>query len=378
MAHTYRNKTQVNDQTGTSIVHLHNPGAAATVAILSIVVAGTTARSGSPATPIIDGVLATQASTTQSNGEDQVEVWYVCKPFSGAEFSTTTPNAGGLSCSIEVVTADAGTGYQSYYTHAASATALLSTDDGLTVNVTSSATGDFLYSRVVCGEAAVGSIAESSTNPTKILTWENDHGAFTSSGHYAASDGSGTESFIWTWTNDVGAATAVAFKSLVLPLISPTKETTTPSDASRVRLAQLITSRSDRSTISDILYAKLAQLIAKGADISTISDNPEVFVEGGTLLDITLPIMADTATISDIPGLVLAQLVIKSSSILTLSDICTMRLAQLIITPLDRLTISDMASLRMAQLIVLPTDRILMADLPRTVLNELIVRMVYF
>jgi len=102
---------------------------------------------------------------------------------------------------------------------------LLSTDDGLTVNVTSSATGDFLYSRVVCGEAAVGSIAESSTNPTKILTWENDHGAFTSSGHYAASDGSGTESFIWTWTTMSGRRRRWPSQSLVLPLISPTKET---------------------------------------------------------------------------------------------------------------------------------------------------------
>src|SRR5512143_653735 len=113
MAHVFRQKSQALAQTGTTIGLNHTPGARATVAILSIVIESTTARTGGD--PTIDGVTATQVGTSQLSAECRAELWYVCKVFSGAQFATSTPNAGALECNVSVITADAGTGYFSAY-----------------------------------------------------------------------------------------------------------------------------------------------------------------------------------------------------------------------------------------------------------------------
>lgn len=239
MAHTYRNKSQANGQTGNPFTHDHTPGAAATVAILSIVVEGTTARTGGA--PTIDGITASQADSTRVGLEQNVELWYVVKAFSGAQFTVSVPNTNTRTCHIEVVTADAGIGYTSFLNNANGVAWADDTNDGGTVNVTSSASGDFLYARLGCGEAAVGSVAESSANPTKTLSYANDHGAYTSFGYYAVSDGAGTESFTWTWTNDDGCICAAAFKSLVKIDVSKT-DTGAVIDSKSIRLAQLVLS----------------------------------------------------------------------------------------------------------------------------------------
>jgi hypothetical protein len=215
MAHTYINKSQNADQVATTINVTHTPGAAATVAILSIVIAGTTPRADQ-SSPTIDGTAATRVDIVRIGAEQLVEVWYVCKTFSGAQFSVSIPNAGGLSCQVEIVTADAGTGYASVYQHA-SGVVTASNADGGQVDVTSSAAGDFLYARLGCGENAPASITQTSVNPTKTLSYSNDHGSYSSRGDYAVSDGAGTESFIYVWSNDDGCAVAVVFKSAAAP-----------------------------------------------------------------------------------------------------------------------------------------------------------------
>ena len=147
MAHTFVNQSQANDQTATTITHNHTPGAAATVAILSIVIAGITERTGTPNNiPTIDGVAATKADITRIAAEQHVEVWYVCKAFAGTQFAVSIPNSGGLSCQGGVVTANAGSGYSSAYQHAAGIVTATNANGGQ-VNVTSSAVGDFLFAR---------------------------------------------------------------------------------------------------------------------------------------------------------------------------------------------------------------------------------------
>jgi len=270
MAYTFRNATQANAQSGNPITHNHTPGAAATVAILSIVVEGTTARTGTPnATPTIDGVAATQIEVSTSNGENLIEMWYVCKSFSGAQFAVSVPNDGTLACHLEVVTADAGTGYASVFSDGGVATALLATDDGLTVSATSTAVGDFLYARLVCGEAAVGSILEDSANPTKTTILEIDHGAYTSASAYANSDGAGTESFSWTWTNDVGAAIAVAFKSALNVNVDKAGYGAV-SESRTVRLGQLVLSPLSGVQTLDAFIIDLEAPIAGDLTISMI------------------------------------------------------------------------------------------------------------
>jgi hypothetical protein len=168
MAHTFVNKSQDVDQTGNPIVITHTPGAVATVAILSIVTTAATERTGGA--PTIDGTTATQADIFRTGTENGVEVWYVCKAFDAGEFTVSIPNSGSLTCNCEIVTADAGTGFKSVFQDATGNSVPGPSDDGIQIDVTSSATGDFLYCRLGCGENNPASITETSTNPTKTLT----------------------------------------------------------------------------------------------------------------------------------------------------------------------------------------------------------------
>ena len=214
MAHSFVNASQLNAQTGTSISHDHTPGSVCTLIILAIVVAGTTARSGGD--PTIGGVAALQADSRRVGLEQQVELWYRCAAFPETATTVVVPNAGALACHLEVVSATAGTGYASALNSASGGAWADDTADGGTVSVTSSATGDFLYCRLGCGEGAVGSVSQTSTNPTKVLSYENDHGAYVSRGDYAVSDGAGTESFVYAWTNDDGCACAAAWSTAMM------------------------------------------------------------------------------------------------------------------------------------------------------------------
>lgn len=213
MAHTYVNKSQANTQSGNPITHNHTPGSAATVAILSIVVVGTTARTGGA--PTIDGTTATQHSSGAISGyEHLVELWYVCKAFSGSQFTVSIPNSNGVTCHVEVVTAYAGSGNSSELYSQGVAQALSNIYDGLDVAAAAFASGDFVYARLECGEAAVGSVT---TNPTGIpsvnLTYANDHGQYTSFGHYGIADAAESSGFSYVWTNDYGAVLLFIFKT---------------------------------------------------------------------------------------------------------------------------------------------------------------------
>lgn len=247
MAHSFVNKSQVNDQTGTSISHDHTPGSACTLIIVSVVVGGTTARTGGA--PTIGGVTALQADIRRVGLEQAVEIWYRCAPFPETATTVVVPNAGSLTCHLEVVSATAGTGYGSSLHNASGDAWADDTADGGTVSVTSSAIGDFLYCRLGVGEGAVGSTSESSTNPTKVLTYENDHGAYCSEGHYGISDAAGTESFIYTWTNDDGCACAGAW-STALAVDAPDAAIAF-SESRTVALAALAPFPSDQIAFSE-------------------------------------------------------------------------------------------------------------------------------
>jgi len=211
MAHTYRNKSQDNAQTGSPIAITHTPGDRASVICLSLVVAGTTARAGGD--PTIGGITASQADSRRVGLETNVELWYVCSKFDGSQISISIPNTGGRTIQCEVVSADAGVGYISGLNNASGNANANDTGDGFSIDVTSSASGDFLYARLGCGEGAVGSVSQSAGSPAKISSYANDHGAYTSFGYYANSDGAGTETFTWAWSNDDGAACAACFNS---------------------------------------------------------------------------------------------------------------------------------------------------------------------
>lgn len=216
MSHTFRQKSQLLQQTGTTIAHNHTPGAAATVAIMSIVVESVTARTGGA--PTIDGVTATQVGTSQLSAECRAEVWYVCKAFSGSQFATSTPNAGALVCNISVITADAGTGFDSAYHAFDEDQGTAGTEDSTVLTVAPNAVGDFLYARIGSDENANASVTGASgTNwdAGLVQLYSDDIGNQTSMSHYSIADSTaGANTITYTFSNAGYAAIAVVFKSV--------------------------------------------------------------------------------------------------------------------------------------------------------------------
>jgi hypothetical protein len=227
MAHTFRQKSQALQQTGTTIGLNHTPGAAATVAVLSIVTESLTARTGGA--PTIDGVTATQVGATQTSGECKFELWYVCKAFSGSQFATSTPNAGGLACNVSVVTADAGSGFSSVLHAFDEDQGAAGTEDSVVLTVAPEAVGDFLYARIGSDENVNTSVtAAAGTNWDGGLTllYSDDIGNQSSMSHYSIADATGgTSTITYTFSNAGYATCAVVFKSVA----GATTYTKTPS-----------------------------------------------------------------------------------------------------------------------------------------------------
>jgi hypothetical protein len=107
-----------------------------------------------------------------------------------------------------VVSADAGTGY----------TSTLQDSDGETLNnladntnsvVTPSASGDFCYARLGCGENSPTSI----TIGSGTQTYSNDHGAYSSKGCYYITSSTADWGPAMTWSNDSGTHCIACFTS---------------------------------------------------------------------------------------------------------------------------------------------------------------------
>jgi len=216
MAHVFRQKSQLLQQTGNPITHNHTPGAAATVAVLSIKIESTTARTGG--SPTIDGTTATQVGTSQLSGEARHEMWYVCKAFSGAQFDVSVPNAGGLVCNLEVETADAGSGFTSAYHSFDEDQGAAGTEDACVLTAAPLAVGDFMVASIMSDENVNTSVtAASGTNWDGGLTlgYTNDLGNQSGVSQYSIADSTaGTSTVTFSFSNAGYAAHMVVFKSV--------------------------------------------------------------------------------------------------------------------------------------------------------------------
>jgi hypothetical protein len=213
--HTYRNKSQANGLKANPSTHAHTPGARATVAVLSLIIAGTTARTGGA--PTIDGVTATQAGTNRGGtGYEQfIEVWYVCKIFSGSEFTVSVPNTNTRTIHLEVVTADAGTGFISQYYSTGGNNSTSTSSIGATFNQLNQ--GDFKYIRAGCGEAATGSLTISWTGNVEV--YQNDHGAYISESYYLIC-GASNANPTWTLSADDVVTQGVCFSAVPVNVVT--------------------------------------------------------------------------------------------------------------------------------------------------------------
>jgi hypothetical protein len=355
MAHTFVNKSQDVDQSATTITIYHTPGAVATVAILSIVTSAAVERTGGA--PTIDGTTATQADVFRTGIENGVEVWYVCKAFDAGEFTVVIPNAGALTCNCEIVTADAGTGYDSEFQSAAGVAETSNVANGITVDVTSSAVGDFLYCRLGCGENDPASITETSTNPTKTLTYSNDHGAESSRGDYALSDGAGTETFTYVWTKDDGCCVAVAFKSVAAgasPLSVSESDKSDVTDSTAVQFNELVASASDSASVDDATSVELNELVASVSDSVAADDSTSDSIEGIPPLTLSA---ADNVYVDEGIASQLNELYVSlSDSIDTLETVQRLISAEGEISESDQVGIADSAAASLDLLLVAATD----------------------
>jgi len=216
MGHTFRQKSQALQQTGNPITHNHTPGAAATVCVLTIKIESTTARTGGA--PTIDGTTATQVGTSQLSAEARHEMWYVCKAFSGSQFAVSIPNAGSLTCNIEVETADAGAGYSSAYHSFDEDQGAAGTEDSCILTAAPLAVGDFMVASIMSDENVNTSVtAASGTNWDGGLTlgYTDDLGNQSGVSRYSIADSTaGTSTVTFTFSNAGYAAHMVVFKSV--------------------------------------------------------------------------------------------------------------------------------------------------------------------
>ena len=217
MAHAYIDLASTNSALD-PVTFAHAPASPASVMIVSMVIGGTSARTG--AAPSIDGVACSQADETRFGLEEYVEVWYLCGAFSTASHTISIGNTKLLTMNCLSLAASAGRGQNSYLldsTGSVYATWADDAFDGGSINITSGAVGDFLFARLGVGEASTGSVAESSINPAKTTIYSADPGAYTSYAYYGVSDGAGEETFTWAWTNDDGCAILASFGSSFRP-----------------------------------------------------------------------------------------------------------------------------------------------------------------
>jgi len=217
MAHAYIDLASTNSALD-PVTFAHAPASPASVMIVSMVIGGTSARTGSA--PSIDGVACSQADQARFGVEENVEVWYLCGAFSTASHTISIGNTKLLTMNCLSLAATAGRGQNSYLldsTGSVYATWAVDTFDGDSINITSGAVGDFLFARLGCGEASTDSVSESSINPAKTTIYSADPGAYTSYAYYGVSDGAGEETFTWAWTNDDGCAILASFGSSFRP-----------------------------------------------------------------------------------------------------------------------------------------------------------------
>ena len=217
MAHAYIDLASTNSALN-PVTFAHAPTSPASVMIVSMVIGGTSARTGTA--PTIDGVSCSMADEARYGLEQLVEVWYLCGGFSTASHTISIANTKLLTMNCLSLAASAGQGQNSYLmdsTGSVYATWADDAFDGGSINITSGAVGDFLFARVGCGEASTGSVAENSANPSKTTIYSADPGAYTAYAYYGVSDGAGEETFTWAWTNDDGCAILASFGSSFRP-----------------------------------------------------------------------------------------------------------------------------------------------------------------
>lgn len=213
MAHTFGQQNRIPSVASTTLTD--NPvtgsfaaGTGATVMVMMLAYAGTTARGGGA--PTFAGSALTQAGTQRygaTSGEASAEMWYFLSPPTSGSYAVSIPNTGALALSADIASGKAAAGYGSVLDATSG-----SANTGATTNpyttITISGSGDILF-----GNVANGAQNWNPTATSGSILYNRDNGAWGEGSQYDLQPTAGLKTLSWTFgTGEDWGVCAVAFK----------------------------------------------------------------------------------------------------------------------------------------------------------------------
>jgi hypothetical protein len=203
-AHTYDTKNRGTGNSNPQTLS-YTCGSGATLLVLGIVTATTTARTGGA--PTYNGVAMTQVDSTRTAAETNVEMWYLANPSTGSAYNISVPNSGALTLYLIASSYKAASGYTSALD--------VSNGDSNTgsanpsVAVTTKVNGDVVVD--ILGDGYYN--APSGNSPGTVL-YSTDDGSYSDNAQYALQATAGLITLSWTVTSDDWAMVVGAFKEV--------------------------------------------------------------------------------------------------------------------------------------------------------------------
>lgn len=191
-------------------------GAGTTVLVVMLNYAGGSDRAGGA--PTYNGLSLTQADQNRrgtTNPEGTAELWYLLNPPTGAAYTVSVPNSGGVAMSMVIASAISASG--------ASALDVTNGGGGVSANpsvsVDTTVNGDVIFAVVVDGAQSWAP-----TGRTGTQLYDTDNGAWGGGAQYLLQTSAGTQAMGWTFgTSEDWGLVVAAFKEA-----TPTQTITPP------------------------------------------------------------------------------------------------------------------------------------------------------
>ncbi|MCX9025939.1 MAG: hypothetical protein OIN85_07600 [Candidatus Methanoperedens sp.] len=189
----------------------YTAGSGASVMVLNIFIASTTARSGGA--PTFNGKTFTQVGTRQptagSTVEGAVEMWYLLLNSSdtGSSFTVSVPNTGSLAMRLQASTYKSATGASALDVYAQRPNTGTA-ESNPSQSITTTVNGDVLIDALFDGGSAVP------TANSYTLIYEQDGGPYSADSQYYLQTTAGSQALSWTIAADDFALITASFKAV--------------------------------------------------------------------------------------------------------------------------------------------------------------------
>jgi len=198
-------------------------GAGTTLFVLSIVVGGSTDRTGG--VPTYNGISLTQADQNRkapSSPETVVELWYLLNPPTGSAYQVSIPNAGARYLSPVASSYKSATGNTTAFRTA-------NGNGGTSTNPTGPTLTGLAVGDVIVAVVGSGATTWNPTGRTGTQLYDRDDGSYGNGAQYLIKTDTNDTAMAWTFgTSDDWAIVEAAFKE-ELPTITISSSTAQPS-----------------------------------------------------------------------------------------------------------------------------------------------------